>query len=524
LDSQKTEIMIDTPMPETIGGYGVRRQLGRGGMGVVYLAADPSGDLVAVKVIAKCEIDVEDEAVARLEREAEILNRLDHPNLVKFHKSGADENYFYLVMEYIDGGTLSDLLKAHGGTLPPEHALRIVAAVSSALSAAGQEQIVHRDIKPGNVLFTAAGEVKVADFGIARRLDDMIDTRMTLSGLGLGTPSYMAPEQARDSKRVDGRSDIYALGIVLYEMLTGGLPFTGKSAFDVIRKHMGERLPPPQTHRPDLPAPCCAVVCKMLEKSPDHRYQTHDALLLDLSRLASGDTDALEASAMLDSLLDDPPGDELSTGRSRAGRFVVIGLLLIILLAMIALVSRGPRHPDTVASGDNSTAPGIPIIERNDDLVVVPVEEPPEPVEAAEPEADGEVAYEDAEIWQDSKYKAVWRDDISWADARAECKRAGGKLVSISSVAEQRFLHELTESNVFWIGCSKEDGTWTWEDGRVGYAGLKNYGAATTKYGYMTLNVRGALLSRPESGRGYGNPVRGFICEWPVEARTKEGY
>jgi serine/threonine protein kinase len=515
--------MKETPIPEAIGGYVVHRLLGRGGMGVVYLASDPSGSLVAVKVIAKCEIDIEDDAVARLEREAEILNRLDHPNLVKFHESGADDNYFYLVMQYIDGGTLTDLLKAHGGMLPPEHALRIVAAVSSALSAAAQEQIVHRDIKPGNILFTAAGDVKVADFGIARQLDDMTDTRMTLSGLGLGTPSYMAPEQARDSKRVDVRADIYALGIVLYEMLTGGLPFTGNSAFDVIRKHMGERLPPPQTRRPDLPAPCCAVACKMLEKSPDHRYQTHDALLLDLERVASGDTDALEASAMLDSLLDDPPGAETRQldRRNETGRFVVFGLLIIILMAMMILLFLIPSNPVTAATDDNATAPGIRIIERNDDVLGTPVDvEPPQPVEVAEPEV-----YDDIETWEGSRYKAVWRDNISWSDARAACKEAGGHLASIESVAEQSFLHELTRSNVFWVGCSKENGAWIWEDGREGYKGLKNYGAATAKHGYMTLNVRGGLLSRPQSGKsGYGNPVRGYICEWPMDETKTKAY
>jgi serine/threonine protein kinase len=511
VDSQSTEIIKDASMPAAIGAYALRRELGRGGMGVVYLASARDGELVAVKAIAKNEIDIEDDGVARLEREAEILNRLDHPNLVKFHESGADDNYFYLVMQYIDGGTLTDRLKAQG-TLPPDEALGIVAAVSSALSAASQEQIVHRDIKPGNILFTAAGEVKVADFGIASQLDDMIDTRMTLSGLGLGTPSYMAPEQARDSMRVDARSDIYALGIVLYEMLTGGLPFTGQSAFDVIRKHMGERLPPPQARRPDLPGPCCAVVCKMLEKGPDHRYQAHDALLLDLERIASGDTDALEASAMLDSLLDDPPDEAVEEGDVAAG-LPLLWLMIIPLIATIYLAFRVPGDVDTVASDDSFVAPGIPLIERDDELTVVP--KPVKPV-VTEPEP---AIDDDVVIWRGSKYEAVWRDDVSWSEARAACKEAGGYLVSMNSVAEQRFVHELTQAKVFWIGCSKEDGVWTWEDGRKGFKGLKNYGAATAKYGYMTVNVRGGLLSRPESGKsGYGNPVRGYICEWPVEA------
>ena len=265
------------------GRYDVIRPLGWGGMAEVYLTVDRQlGRQVAVKVIR--ERYAEDERfVARFRREARAAAALSHPNVVAVHDVGVHDGSPFIVMEYVPGRTLAEILRDNG-SLPPGRVAEIGEAVARALGAAHAAGIVHRDVKPGNVMVTADGRVKVLDFGIARALRW---TPLTDTPAVQGTAEYMAPEYVRGGG-ADPRSDLYSLGVVLYELLTGRPPFTGDSPLQVAYKHLEEAPPPPDAVRPGLPAGLTAVVMRCLAKHPGDRYRRAEELAADLARLQSG--------------------------------------------------------------------------------------------------------------------------------------------------------------------------------------------------------------------------------------------
>jgi tetratricopeptide (TPR) repeat protein len=252
------------------GRYTIERELGRGGMATVYLAHDLRHDrAVAVKVL-RPEVAAS-LGPQRFLREIQIAAHLTHPHILPLHDSGQAGELLYYVMPFIDGESLQDRIR-RDGPLPVQAAVRIASDVADALSYAHAQSIVHRDIKPGNILLEA-GHAVVSDFGIARALSEAAGEEITTSGLAIGTPMYMSPEQVAGN-RVDGRSDVYSLGCVLYEMLTGGPPFGGPNAQAVAARHLNEPPPTLSSVRPEVPPGLSAAVETALAKRPDDRFPT----------------------------------------------------------------------------------------------------------------------------------------------------------------------------------------------------------------------------------------------------------
>src|SRR5213080_1240039 len=253
------------------GRYTIERELGRGGMAAVYLAQDRKHHRpVAIKVL-KPEL-----AAAlgpeRFLREIDTAARLTHPHILPLHDSGEAAGWLYYVMPYVEGETLRDRLEREG-QLPLEEAVRITREVASALSYAHAHDVVHRDVKPENILLSG-GEAVVADFGIARAITRAAGSGLTEAGIPVGTPAYMSPEQASAARAVDGRSDIYSLGCVLYEMLVGEPPYTGPSAQMVIAKRFTDPVPSVRRLRDTIPPAIDGAVSKALGKAPADRFVT----------------------------------------------------------------------------------------------------------------------------------------------------------------------------------------------------------------------------------------------------------
>ncbi|MDP8956978.1 MAG: Stk1 family PASTA domain-containing Ser/Thr kinase, partial [Actinomycetota bacterium] len=265
--------------------YEISSPLGHGGMAEVYLGTDRVlGRQVAIKVLGGHFAD-DESFVARFRREAQSAAALNHPNVVSVFDTGSDNGTHFIVMEYIQGRTLADVIKDDAPLLP-ERAVEITESVAVALGFAHREGIIHRDVKPGNIMLTPSGDVKVMDFGIARAVSS---DSLTQTATVLGTATYFSPEQAQGAP-VDARSDIYSVGCVLYEMLTAHPPFSADSPVTVAYKHVREDPVPPSRLNADVPVSLDAIVMKCLAKNPQNRYQSAAELQQDLERFRAGAT------------------------------------------------------------------------------------------------------------------------------------------------------------------------------------------------------------------------------------------
>lgn len=268
----------------TIGRYRIDAELGRGGMGIVYRATQLTLDRrVAIKMLPK-HMASSEEYLARFRREAETLARVAHEDIVHIYDIEEHEGDHFIIMEFVSGPSLTKLM-ADEGRIHPARARDVTAIMTNALAVAHRQGIVHRDLKPDNILFSAAGRPKLTDFGIAHMRDD--SKYKTRTGIMLGTPYYLSPEQAL-GKPVTGASDLYSLGVVLYEMLCGAVPFDGQDALSVAIKHIREKAPPLADRAPDLPAGLCAVVHQALEKEPGDRFSSASELHARLVELDLG--------------------------------------------------------------------------------------------------------------------------------------------------------------------------------------------------------------------------------------------
>ncbi len=335
------------------GRYRLEAKLGSGGMSTVYLARDQTLDRsVAVKVMHR-EMSEQADQLERFRQEARAVAKLSHPNVVSVIDAGEDGGHPYIVFEYVEGETLKQRV-SRNGALDPQEAIAYAIEVGRGLSVAHARNLVHRDIKPQNILIVDEGRAQLTDFGISRQLEQ---DGMTATGRVLGTTDYVAPEQAM-GRAVDPRSDIYSLGVVLYEMLVGQVPFHAESQVGVAMKHVNEELPDVQRRRPDVSAAVALVVERATAKDPAERYQHVGEMIDDLStalevEAARAGSTTGEATSVLDAL--PPPKRELS-GRRRWSWAAVIALLVVagVVLLVVQLISSGNLGGGGAAKGKGS--------------------------------------------------------------------------------------------------------------------------------------------------------------------------
>jgi serine/threonine-protein kinase len=275
---------------EALGdAYTIEGEVGRGGMGVVYRARDERLQRrVAIKVLPP-ELAFQKDIRERFTREAQTAAKLSHPHIVPIHTVGEGQGLVYFVMGYVDGESVAARIRRRG-KLPVDEARRIMSEAADALSAAHALSIIHRDIKPDNILLEGSrGRVMVTDFGIAKALSSTSGATLTGAGVAIGTPAFMSPEQAAGEREIDGRSDVYSLGVVSYQMLTGELPFTAPTVAGILMKQITEPAPDLRRHRPDVPEDLALAVSRCLEKDPENRWPSADSLRRALeSRVVSG--------------------------------------------------------------------------------------------------------------------------------------------------------------------------------------------------------------------------------------------
>ena len=312
------------------GRYRIERKLGAGGMADVYLAEDQElGRRVAIKILNDRHA-ADDSFIERFRREAKNAAGLSHPNIVSIYDRGEAEGTYYIAMEFLDGRSLKELIVGRGPApikVTIDYARQILAAVGFA----HKHGIVHRDIKPHNVLVSPEGRLKVTDFGIARSGA----SQMTEVGSIIGTAQYLSPEQARGAP-VDQTSDLYSVGVVLYEMLTGQVPFTGDTPLEIAMKHLSEIPRPPSELRPEVPHDLDSVVLRALAKDPAERYQSAEEMDADLARIAEG-------------LPVDPETETMATA--------VLSGSGLMAAAPTSVISRAPTGPPTITGPPGVTPP-----------------------------------------------------------------------------------------------------------------------------------------------------------------------
>lgn len=326
-----------------IRGYRILEPIGRGGMGQVFLAEDPTLERrVAIKMIA-APLAAEAAARSRFLREARAMAGIEHPHVVRVYAFGEAEGQPYIVMEYVEGETLAARLSAT--RLALEDALRIAREVAQALAAAWSRGIVHRDVKPANILLDREEHVKVADFGLARPTRGE-DSDVTGAGHVVGTPHYVSPEQARGDD-IDFRSDVYSLGIVLFEMLGGRKPFTGGSPMEVMAKHLTEPLPAIRDTRPDVPPGVATLVEAMTAKAPAARPASYPELLRRLSSAAATDAAPDPATSTMPSLPKAKP--VRAVARPAYKWAAALALLAALLAGAVLMLGRWPLRRGSFA-------------------------------------------------------------------------------------------------------------------------------------------------------------------------------
>jgi serine/threonine protein kinase len=355
--------MAEIEVGQSIGRYQLLEKIGEGGMATVYKAYDTElKGPCAIKFVRMEKLESQ-KALHRFRLEAEVLAKLDHPNIVKNLAYGDHEGTPYLVMDYVSGGTLKKRL---GEPIPWKEAITLILPLARALSYAHKQKIIHRDIKPSNILIAGDGRLLLSDFGVAKilELDETLD--LTGTGVGVGTPEYMAPEQGR-GERVDHRADIYALGVLLYELITGRKPFQADTPMAVIYKHINDPLPRPKQYINSLPDTMEMILFKALQKKPDYRFQDLDELIDDLENLLQDKKIAIKTQ---------PSQFKLFYILLFAG----LSLIAVMLAALLFLLLKPP--------GENQMATANPVNSTQVEIAtaaVIPGDIPTSPTVMAEP-------------------------------------------------------------------------------------------------------------------------------------------
>jgi basic membrane protein A len=384
-----------------LGPYQIVAPLGEGGMAAVYRAYQPAMErYVALKVLPRHFAD-DPRFAARFQREAKLLAQLQHPHILPVHDYGQFEGYSYIVMPFVPSGTLTDSMQ--GKPLPLARIRQVISQVGDALNYAHSRGMVHRDVKPSNVLIDESGNCLLTDFGLARMVETSVN--LTATGTIMGTPAYMAPEQGSGHK-IDARSDIYSLGIILYEMATGRVPYRAETPIAVVYMHISSPLPLPRSVNPDLPEAVERVILKALAKNPDERYQTAGDLVAALDR-------AIAETPAVTSVSETPPtteatyvgvGPTLSAPLEEPARMAIapsaskrrlpgwalgltVGVVVLLAAGGIILAKRttGPL-PSAVALVSPTTASALPSASLPVQAVPLPTSSPTPgqiPIEAA---------------------------------------------------------------------------------------------------------------------------------------------
>jgi eukaryotic-like serine/threonine-protein kinase len=311
-----------------IGGYSIEEVIGTGGMGTVYKAQDVKlRRTVALKILAP-RLTEDAEFVARFEREVTAVGSLSHPNIVAALSSGRDEDRPYMVMEYVAGQSLGKILR-ESGRLPERRALEIARDVARALDHAHSRGVVHRDVKPDNVIVATNGVAKLTDFGLAKLLRE--DHRLTQTGIALGTPHYISPEQVSASRYIDHRADQYSLGAVLFHMLAGQVPFDGPTNNDIMLRHLEDELHDPCDLAPGVSVGSVRIIYKLMAKKSANRYDATSLLVEDIDRVLAGREPAHA-----------PPVDKQRAEKlhPRSSGCATSVILLIVLLCIIDWIGR----------------------------------------------------------------------------------------------------------------------------------------------------------------------------------------
>ncbi len=352
VEAIRSELASTQEQGPRIAGYEMLAKIGEGGMGQVFKARQVSLDRIVALKILPPQFSEDAVFIERFYREARAAAKLRHPNIVTGLDVGFADGLYYFAMELVDGLSLNHILRARG-KMPDRDCVVIVRQVAMALNHAHRNGVVHRDVKPGNIMVMSGGSAKLCDLGLARR-EDLDESDLYEPGKALGSPRYMSPEQAKSGGAVDGRSDIYSLGVTFFHMLTGQTPFDGESSREVMRKHVYEEPPLLLDVEPSLTPDLGDIVSKMLEKAPDDRFQSVDHLISALDCLPSRKpSDRVAAQPANEPALDaadetptDPEPDLTSDSTEaaepipvhddRANRPLIVGIVLAVVLTAVA--------------------------------------------------------------------------------------------------------------------------------------------------------------------------------------------
>jgi len=358
-----------------VDGLEVRELVAKGGMGEVYKAFDPQlRRFVALKIVAEV-FARQEEFIGRFEREARAASSISHPNVAQIYSFGRWDGRPYYVMEFVEGESLADVLRRRG-RISGLRCLDYLQQACDGLKAAHDRGLIHRDIKPGNLMLEPGGRLKIVDFGLARRVGE--DSDLTRSGMLLGTPRYMSPEQALASG-VDHRSDIYSLGATFYHLFAGEAPFDAETPIALMMRHVHEAPVPLKQRNPRMPTGVCQIVDRMLAKAPAARYQSYDELVADIAAARKGRYDELAPETVVAGPVSgasgaEPSGWQLSPLHIAVG--VLAGLLLLLGIGFVqmshkvdeVLRSGGPEAPvGTTRPGPTRIADADPSAGRPDD-------------------------------------------------------------------------------------------------------------------------------------------------------------
>jgi serine/threonine protein kinase len=348
----------------TLGNYKLIRKIAQGGMGVIYEATQINLDRKVALKILTAELATRPEFLQRFEREAKSAASLNHPGIVAVHDFGEADGRRYIIMEFVDGENLSEYI-AKRGKIPVENALAIVEQAAQALKAATEKSIIHRDIKPSNLMLTRDGRVKIADMGLAKILTE--NSELTMSSVSIGSPHFIAPEQAGDSKNADHRVDIYSLGVTLLYLVTGKHAFDGDSPISVVLAHATKPLPTGADLGTELPAEVEALIKRMTAKNPDERYQTYDELLADLQLVQRG------YAPMAEPLPELPQ----ENSKKKLAMAIAIGVIFFAAMGVVTFLATKKSPQQTKIVAVNPIPAATPVVSTAPAAVAPPLQQTP---------------------------------------------------------------------------------------------------------------------------------------------------